>query len=515
MSNVSTSNFVKITPQALVAEGSGFSLNGLLLTKNTNAPLGVPLSFKSVEAVGSYFGTTSSEYAFAEKYFAANDNKTKMPSALLVCGYNLAAQAGWLRGNTISYTLEQLQTITDGNLKFVFNGANVELTSLDFSGATSFSQVAVAIQTALRAAGSTTNFTNASVEFSSQTKAFIITSGASDETGSIGYAIPTTTAGTDLSSVLGLGELDGALISPLQASATTLSAFMSGILNQTQGFFSFTKNWEISTAADDLAENLGFATWCGLQGVRYAFFEHDMASADINPNSSADFASTLTAQNIAGTAPNYGTVLLCAFAMGTIASTNYDLTNGRITTAFKTQSGLTVTCDNNDKYLALSGKGYNCYVKDGTAGNTFYGYQRGTISGKYGFIDSYANHVWLNDQMQVAVRNLLGSTNALPYNDFGYNKVLNAIKPVIDTALNAGVINTGIDLDATQISAIAGETGWTMQDVQSVLYNFGWAFQAVSPSASVRAQRGTPILRFYYCDGGAIQYIDLISTVAR
>lgn len=515
MSNVSTSNFVKITPQALVAEGSGFSLNGLLLTKNTNAPLGVPLSFKSVEAVGSYFGTTSSEYAFAEKYFAANDNKTKMPSALLVCGYNLAAQAGWLRGNTISYTLEQLQTITDGNLKFVFNGANVELTSLDFSGATSFSQVAVAIQTALRAAGNTTNFTNASVEFSSQTKAFIITSGASDETGSIGYAIPTTTAGTDLSSVLGLSELDGALISPLQSSATTLSAFMSGVLNQTQGFFSFTKNWEISTAADDLAENLGFATWCGLQGVRYAFFEHDMASADINPNSSADFASTLTAQNIAGTAPNYGTVLLCAFAMGTIAATNYDLTNGRITTAFKTQSGLDVTCDNNDKYLALSGKGYNCYVKDGTAGNTFYGYQRGTISGKYGFIDSYANHVWLNDQMQVAVRNLLGSTNALPYNDFGYNKVLNAIKPVIDTALNAGVINTGIDLDATQISAIAGETGWTMQDVQSVLYNFGWAFQAVSPSASVRAQRGTPILRFYYCDGGAIQYIDLISTVAR
>ena len=79
----------------------------------------------------------------------------------------------------------------------------------------------------------------------------------------------------------------------------------------------------------------------------------------------------------------------------------------------------------------------------------------------------------------------------------------------------AGVINTGVDLDASQINIVASETGWTTSQAKNVLYNFGWAFQAVSPSASVRANRGTPVLRFYYCDGGAIQKIDLLSEVVR
>ena len=515
MNNVSTSNFVKVIPQINVAVGSGFSLNGLLLTKNANAPLGVPLSFNSDSAVGSYFGTTSDEYKFAVRYFAANDNKTKLPSALLICGYNLSAQAGWLRGGSVAYTLAQLKTITNGNLKLSFGGADVELTGLDFSGATSYSLVATAIQTALRAAGQTANFTSATCVFNSQTNAFIITSGASDSTGTIGYAMATTTAGTDVSSILALRETNGAILSPLQSAATTLDAFMSAIINETQAFFSFCKLWELADASDNQTEDLAFATWCGLQGVRFAFFEHDKESADLNPNSSADFLSVLKTNNVGGTAGCYGTTDLCAMIMGTIAAVNYELRNGRITTAFKTQSGLEPTCTNNDNYLALEGKGYNSYVKDGTAGNTFFGVQRGTISGPYQFIDAYANHIWLNDQMQVAMRTMLGDVNALPYNEFGYNQILNSITPVIDRALNAGVINTGIDLDASQINVIASETGWTPSQTKNVLYNFGWAFQAVSPSATVRANRGTPILRFYYCDGGAIQKIDLISEVAR
>ena len=40
-SNVSTSNFVQITPQVSVAVGSGFSLVGLLLTKNADFPLSI------------------------------------------------------------------------------------------------------------------------------------------------------------------------------------------------------------------------------------------------------------------------------------------------------------------------------------------------------------------------------------------------------------------------------------------------------------------------------------------
>ena len=513
-SNVSSSNFVQITPQVSVAVGSGFSLVGLVLTKNADFPL-VPLSFNSTSAVSAYAGSTSNEFKFATKYFAANDNKTRIPSNLLICGYNLAAQAGWLRGGSLGVKLADLKTITDGVLTLSFGGSDVTLSSLDFSAQTSLSGVATVLQTALRAAGQTGNFTSATVTYSSQANGFIIKSGASDSTGEVGYAKTAASSGTDLSGILMLKESAGALISPVQSYATTLTAFMNSILNQTQSWFSFTKIWELSDSDDNKAEDLAFAEWNAQQGVRYAYFEHDKAAADVNINSTSDFASQLDSQGIAGTAPNYGTTDHCAFAMGTVAATNYNITGGRITVAFKTQSGLEVTCNNDTEYAALTSKGYNCYVRDGSAANVFFGYQRGVISGPYGFIDAYANHVWLNDQMQVALRALLGSANALPYNNFGYGQLLNAIKPCVDAGLNAGVINTGISLSEVQIAAIASETGLELQDVENTLFQQGWLFQAKDPSAAVRAQRGTPDCRFYYCDGGAIQKIELISTAIR
>ena len=434
---------------------------------------------------------------------------------MIICGYNLAAQAGWLRGAALTAKLADLQTITDGVLTLSFGGSDVTLTSLDFSAQTSLSGVASVLQTTLRAAGQTGNFTSATVTYSSQANGFIIKSGASDSTGEVGFATTAASAGTDLSGILMLTENDGALISPVQTAATTLTAFMDGILNQTQAWFSFAKLWELADPDDDKAENLDFATWCGNQGVRFAFFEHDTQAADTNINSSTDFASLVAAQDIKGTVPNYGSTDLCAFAMGTVAATNYDITGGRITVAFKTQSGLDVTCNNDTQYNALSTKGYNSYVRDGSAANVFFGYQRGVISGPYGFIDAYANHVWLNDQMQVALRALLGSANALPYNNFGYGQLLNAIKPAIDAGLNSGVISTGIKLAPEQLAAIASETGLEIQDVENTLFQIGWLFQAKDPSAAVRAQRGTPDCRFYYCDGGAIQKIELISTAVR
>lgn len=513
-SNVSTSNFVKITPQVSVAVGSGFSLVGLVLTKNADFPL-VPLSFNSASAVSEYAGANSAEFEFASKYFAANDNKSRIPSNLLICGYNLAAQAGWVRGAALGAKLADLQTITDGVLSLNFGGSVVTLSGLDFSAQTSFSGVAGVLQTALRAAGQTANFTGATVTYSSQAKGFIIKSGANDSTGSVGYAVAALSTGTDLGGVLMLRENDGAIISEVQSAATTLPAFMNGILNKTQAWFSFTKMWELADAADNLAEDLAFAEWNAQQGVRYAYFEHDKNGADININVETDFASQLGLQGIAGTAANYGSVNLCAFAMGTVAATNYDITGGRITVAFKTQSGQEITCNNDTEYAALENKGYNSYVRDGSAANTFFGYQRGVISGPYGFIDAYANHVWLNDRMQVSLRTLLGSANALPYNNFGYGQLLNAIKPDIDAGLNAGVISTGVELSDVQVAAIASETGLELQDVKNTLFQEGWLFQAKDPGAAVRAQRGTPACRFYYCDGGAIQKIELISTAVR
>ena len=102
MPQVSSSKFANIIPQVLAATGSGFELNGLLLTKNDNLPLGVPYKFASQSAVASYLGSTSAEAAFATAYFTSFSNKTKIPPAMLIANYSLDVKAGYFKKFTIN-----------------------------------------------------------------------------------------------------------------------------------------------------------------------------------------------------------------------------------------------------------------------------------------------------------------------------------------------------------------------------------------------------------------------------
>ena len=193
VSSVSTSKFVNIIPQLIVAQGSGFELNGLLLTKNITLPIGQVYSFTSASAVSDYFGSNSSEYAFAVGYFKGNKGKTKIPPKLLITNYLLTTQAGWLRGAEITSTIAEIKAITDGSLNITIGGTALTLTGLNFSTANSFSDVATIIQTAIRNSEDVsitdpTALNNCTVVYSSQFNAFLITAGVSDSSGTVEYA---------------------------------------------------------------------------------------------------------------------------------------------------------------------------------------------------------------------------------------------------------------------------------------------------------------------------------------
>lgn len=512
VSNVSTSKFVNIIPKLIVAQGSGFELNGLLLTKNITLPIGQVFQFTSANAVSDYFGSTSSEYAFAVGYFKGNTGKTKIPPKLLIANYLLTTQAGWLRGAELESTVTEIKAITNGSLNIEIGGTALTLTGLNFSTANSYSDVATIIQTAIRDSEDAsitdpTALNNCTVVYTSQFNAFLITAGVSDSTGTVEFATVAST-GTDIGTLFNLTELGGAIKSDVQSSAITLTAFMNNVKLQTQNWVTFCKNW-----AFESVEDLDFATWNSGNGVRFVFVEYDQLAVDLNANSTADFVSILDNANISGTVCNYGDISLAAFFMGTIASINYSVTGGRITTAYKQQDGLTVTCTNDTDYDTLTGKGYNCYVRDGSANNTFFGYQRGTITGNYGFSDAYVNHVWLNDALQVSIRELLADVNSLPYNNFSKAKIQSAIMGDINTAKNAGVINTEVVLGEEIITQVMEETG--LDDVETTLFTQGWLLVVKDATDEQRASRTSPESRFYYVDGGSIQKIDLISTAIR
>jgi hypothetical protein len=510
MSNISASKFVNIAPKLLVAQGSGFALNGLLLSLNEDLPTDKALIFNSLAEVGDYFGSVSDEYKFAQSYFHAYDAKSKIPASLLISRYSLDPVAGWLRGAAIDVKMQALTTITNGSLTLVIGDNTYALTGIDLSGAVSFSSIAQIIADKMaEVLGAPPEFANAAISYNSHFKAFKIVGGDAFN-GSVGYCLPA--GDEDLSSILKLDENSGGLISPLRNQPIALSEFMQTLISQSSNWVSFAKLWGYLEP-----EDLAFASWAGAQnnGTRFIYVHHGTEINDKNPQSSDDFASKIKDNAISATSINYGSFNLAAFVMGVIASINYDTQSGALTLAFKAQSGQPITCDNDSDFEALTGKGFNVYGRDSSANNVFTGYQKGSVSGAYGFTDSLVNHIWLNDSLQVALRNLQNRIAKIPYNDTGLNYIRSSVSEVASKGLFNGVIDKGVELSADLINAVVGETGLPFDDIESALFSQGWLLYAALPSSEVRAERGSPDLKFFYCDGGSIQKINLTSMVIR
>jgi hypothetical protein len=79
----------------------------------------------------------------------------------------------------------------------------------------------------------------------------------------------------------------------------------------------------------------------------------------------------------------------------------------------------------------------------------------------------------------------------------------------IAQALNFGAIVSGVSLSGTQAAALNTATGDPA--AAATIQNTGWYLQILDPGATVRANRGTPIVNFWYTDGGSVQKISMSS----
>ena len=135
----------------LSAGGAALDLIELMLTTNARPPIGSVLSFPTQGSVASYFGPTSNEANSAAVYFNGFLGCTALPAALLFAQYPIANVGAYLRGGPVSsLTLAQLQAIS-GVLTITIDGTPHTSSSINLSAATSFSNAASTIQTALAA----------------------------------------------------------------------------------------------------------------------------------------------------------------------------------------------------------------------------------------------------------------------------------------------------------------------------------------------------------------------------
>lgn len=489
---------VSVTPRLISAGQTGLELNGLFLTKSDRIPTGARvLEFTDVKSVGDYFGLESTEYALAGVYFAGYDNSYRKPARVYFGLYITADLKAWIRGGSPA-ALTALKALTAGTLTLTI-GSTTNALTLNLSSATSYSAAAALIQTAIRAKTGEA-WTAATVTYSSEFKAFIITSGTKGVAIGIDYATGTA------AEPLGLTAGKGAVLSQ-GASAESTAANMENITAITDNFVSFTVTEAVTEAV-----SLEFAEWSSGKGVRYLYVVWDSSAPLTIAGNTANIGSKLRDLGYGAVAAVYGDAKYAAFLLSFPASIDFNRTRGTATAAFKGSSLLAINVTDSTTANTLREKGFNYYGRYAENNIQFIFLYPGSMYGSYKWLDTYINAIWLNASIQQAEMTLLTNNTRLPYNDIGYAMVKSAILDVIVRAVKCGVIDTGIALSAAQAAQVNQESG---KEISDNLYTDGYYVQVTDPGAAARANRQTPEISMWYTYGGAIQRMNIVSTLVE
>lgn len=491
MTSIPASQLVLVTPSVLSAGSNALSLNSVFVTQNAAIPIGSVASFATLSSVEAFFGVGSAEANMAAVYFSGFTGTSIYPSVIYFARFNAASVAAYLRSASMAdVTLAQLQALS-GVITVVIDGVSRTSASINLASASSFTNAAALIQTGLQAAPTT-----ATVTYDSQRAAFVITSPTTGASSTIAFATGSLSAGLRLTSATGAVLSQGAI-------TATPAGVMNGVTAVTQNWATFTTVWEPL-----LADKLLFADWVNAQTQRYTYVCWD---TDVTPTQSLNATGSfgrLTA-SYEGVAPVWGLADKAAFICGTAASINFLEANGRVTFAYKSQSGLTVDIVDATIAQNLLSNGYSFYGDYATANDQFQFLQNGQMSGTWAWLDSYLNQIKLNSDLQLAFMDLLSSVKSVPYNQRGYNLLRAAAADPINAALNFGSIQPGVELSARQIADIdsaAGQVG-----VGRSVSQIGYYLQVLPAVAQVRVDRGSPPMKLWYADGGSVQKIVLAS----
>jgi hypothetical protein len=569
---IPASAIVAVTPSVIAAGGTALDLVGLLLTQNPRVPAGIAQRFSTQADVSAYFGPTSQEAALAANYFLGFDNSNVKPASMLFAQYNTAPVGAWLRGGSLaSMTLTQLQALT-GILTVSIDGTPRTSTNIVLSAATSFSAAAEIITQALGVTGpagavftgsiATTTLTvtavstgaivlgqevrggtvaagtiitafgtgtggngtytvstsqtvasasltsnTPAVTYDSVASAFVVVSPTTGAASSIGFGSGTIAASLALTQATGAVTSQGAV-------AATPAGTMANIVAQTQDWVSFSTTFDPDAGAGN-TQKMAFATWTNGQNNRWVYVAWDPDVTATQVNAATCLGELLKAGNFSGTAPIYSPSngpALASFVMGAIASIDFTEFNGRTTLAFRAQTGLVPDITNATVASNLESHGYNYYGIWATANDQFIFCYPGKVSGPFTWIDSYVDQIWMNNQLQLAIMELLVNRKSIPYNQAGYTLIKAACQDPINQALDFGAIRTGVTLSQAQIAEVNADAGLKIDDV---LNTQGYYMQVRDALPQVRQARGSPPCTLWYMDGGSIQRIQLASVMVQ
>lgn len=423
-------------------------LIGRVFTSNYLVPANTVVEFDggatvALKGVGEYFGLTSPEYAFAEKYFGFESKKGLHPKKIGFARYLTEDVPATVIGKS-GVSLSDLQSITDGDLELNINGSQETITGINLSSADSLTGVASAISSAI-----TSN--SVVCEYDETNGRFVLETVATGDGQTLSVAV------SDLALVLGF---ESAIVSD-GANQKTAVECVSGMEEISNNFFSFT--FLDSLGSGDV---VALAQWANSQNVRYMF------SYTVNPtNAESTQALVKDLDGVALTLDIYNQHA-GFMPMAAIAAIDYTRPNAGIDMMYQQFAGVEPSVDDMataDKYDAIK---VNYYGATQQAGRQVAFYQNGVLQGSISSMGVFANEAWLKDNFFTNLLNLRLGLDSLPASQTGKSLVMNVMADTIELAKYNGVIQIGKTLNSTQKATITEITGNTdaWMSVQSAGY---------------------------------------------
>jgi hypothetical protein len=254
---------------------------------------------------------------------------------------------------------------------------------------------------------------------------------------------------------------------------------------------------------------LGLSQWASNQGIDYLYVGWTNDPRLLVQGGTADIASQIDAAEYGATALVYDNVNVAAFVLGCAASINWERYQGTINFAFKHIDGLAATVTDETTAALLDAKGVAYVGKFATRNDDFTFLYPAAMFGKWGYIDTFVNTIWLKNVMQVSVMNGLTNNGRVPYNERGYALIRAWLQDPVNRAVNNGCIDPGVALSESQKAQIFNETG---KDLTTELWTMGYAILVEDAGAAVRVGRNSPNISVYYTYGGSVNRIEVAST---
>jgi Protein of unknown function (DUF3383) len=347
------------------------------------------------------------------------------------------------------------------------------------------------------------------VSFDSITNAFVITGGTPGTAGTIGFATGTISATLFLTAATGAVTSQG-------AAAATPAAFMTTLLGQATNWATFVTLFDPDGGYGN-TQKQAFAAWAGgaVAAQNYAYLAWDTDPTVTVGASPTSLGAILAAAGTSGTTPIVSVdYTIATFISGAAASIDFARKGGRISFAYKSQSGLVPTVTSLSAAQNAAANGYAYYGTWATAAQPFIGLGPTGVSGPFKWLDNFVDQVWLNNNFQQALMNLLFNINSIPYVQAGYAAIRGACVGTEDApgpilqGLNFGAFAAGVPLTGAQIAAVNAAAGTKIDDV---LFAQGWYLQILPASPAARATRSTPPMTFWYNNPGSVQALSLAS----